>query len=116
MSSTEFRAAGLHKLTPQEMDRLNTWLLGYSQRLVQLAKSNQARPKVSTTPTEYTVDVSHNDELFIINGEKFEARTYCFNVNKGDRVMFIEGNALGACASAEFLDLDTDVRCEVWCE
>lgn len=32
--------------------------------------------------TEYEVEVSHNDELFIINGEKYEAKTYCFNMEK----------------------------------
>ena len=32
----------------------------------------------------YVIEVSHNDELFIINGEKFEAQSYCFDVEAGD--------------------------------
>ena len=60
--------------------------------------------------------VSNNDELFIINGEKFEAQTYCFNMNVGDKVIFLEGSPLGACASAELLNLHTNNRCRVWCQ
>lgn len=64
----------------------------------------------------YEIEVSHNDELFVINGEKFEAKTYCFNMEEGDRVIFIEGSALGACASATLINLRTKQKCEVWCE
>jgi len=66
--------------------------------------------------TEYEIEVSHNDELFIINGEKYEAKTYCFNMEEGDRVIFLEGSPYGACASAKILNLRTKKACEVWCE
>ena len=66
--------------------------------------------------TEYEIEVSHDDELFIINGEKYEAKTYCFNMEKGDRVIFLEGSPYGACASAKLLNLRTKQVCEVWCE
>lgn len=66
--------------------------------------------------TEYDIEVSHNDELFIINGEKYEAKTYCFNMEEGDRVIFLEGSPYGACASASILNLRTKKVCEVWCE
>lgn len=66
--------------------------------------------------TEYEIEVSHNDELFIINGEKYEAQTYCFNMEEGDKVIFIEGSAFGACASAEILNLRTKKICKVWCQ
>lgn len=69
-----------------------------------------------TSRTSYEIEVSHNDELFVINGEKFEAQTYCFNMEEGDRVIFIEGSALGACTSATLLNLRTKNKCEVWCE
>lgn len=64
----------------------------------------------------YEIEVSHNDELFIINGEKYEAKTYCFNMEKGDRVVFIEGSALGVCVSAKIVNTRTNRVCEVWCE
>jgi hypothetical protein len=73
-------------------------------------------PRPSAAATSYIVEVAHNDELFIINGEKFDAQTYCFNVERGDRVVFLEGSALGACASARFLDLRTEEECAVWCD
>lgn len=65
---------------------------------------------------EYEVEMSYNDELFIINGEKYEAKTYCFNVEEGDTVIFIEGSSYGACASAKFFNTRTKKVCEVWCE
>ena len=69
-----------------------------------------------TSRPSYEIEVSHNDELFVINGEKFEAKSYCFNMDEGDRVIFIEGSALGVCASATLLNLRTKQKCEVWCE
>jgi ribosomal protein S17 len=66
--------------------------------------------------TSYVIEVSHNDELFIINGEKFKAKTYCFNMNEGDRVIFISGRPTGVCVSAELLNLRTQRVCRVWCE
>ncbi len=64
----------------------------------------------------YTVDAAANDETFIINNEKFSAKTYCFNINEGDEVIFIEGSPFGACVSAEFLNLKTKEKCAVWCD
>ncbi len=69
-----------------------------------------------TSRPSYEIEVSHNDELFVINGEKFEAKTYCFNMEEGDRVIFLDGSPLGACASATLLNLRTRDKCEVWCE
>lgn len=66
--------------------------------------------------TSYSIEVSHDDELFIINGEKFEAKTSCFNMKEGDKVIFLEGSPYGACASAELLNLRTKNTCRVWCE
>jgi hypothetical protein len=66
--------------------------------------------------TKYEIEVSHDDELFIINEERYEARTYCFNMEEGDKVIFIKGSPYGACASAEILNLRTNKVCKVWCE
>jgi hypothetical protein len=66
--------------------------------------------------TEYEIEVSHDDELFIINGERFEARIYCFDMKEGDKVTFLKGSPYGACASAELLNLRTNKICKVWCE
>jgi hypothetical protein len=64
----------------------------------------------------YVIEHSHNDELFIINGETFEAKTYCLSMNEGDEVIFLDGSPHGSCASAEVLNIRTKDRCELWCE
>jgi hypothetical protein len=66
--------------------------------------------------TSYEIEVSHNDELFIINGEKYKAKTYCFGMERGDRVIFLEGSPYGSCSSANLLNLRTNRTCNVWCE
>ena len=66
--------------------------------------------------SEYEIQKTVNDETFIINGNVFKAKTYCFNVNDGDRVIFIKGSAYGSCASASFVNLRSKKVCEVWCE
>ena len=71
---------------------------------------------LASAATSHVIDVSHNDELFVINGEKFEAKTYCFNIEEGDRVIFIEGSPFGACTSAVLLNIRTRNTCKVWCE
>lgn len=72
--------------------------------------------KTASAAMTYYIEVSHNDEFFIINGEKYSAKTYCFNMNEGDEVIFIEGNPFGACATAKILNLRTRETCELWCE
>ena len=72
--------------------------------------------RIAMAKPKYEIETSINDEKFIINGELFEAKTYCFNMEEGDMVVFIEGNANGACASAKFINLRNGNVCEVWCE
>ncbi|HYN16187.1 MAG TPA: hypothetical protein VES66_10425 [Terriglobales bacterium] len=69
-----------------------------------------------SAPSPYVIEASANDETFVINGEVFKAKTYCFNFDKGDKVIFLEGSPLGACASAKLLNLRTEKICDVWCE
>lgn len=64
----------------------------------------------------YLIEVAHNDELFIINGEKYEAKTYCLGWNEGEEIIFLEGSALGVCVSAKLLNVGRQEVCEVWCE
>ena len=66
--------------------------------------------------SEYEIESSDNDEIFIINGEKYKAKTYCSGMETGDKVVFTQGNAFGTCTSAEILNLRTQKSCKVWCE
>lgn len=65
---------------------------------------------------KYYIEHSVNDETFIINGEVFKAKTYCFGMNEGDAVIFIEGSPNGVCVSAKIYNLRTEKTCNVWCE
>ena len=73
-------------------------------------------PFTAFSATAYEIESAVNDEKFVINGELFEAKTYCLGWEEGQRVIFIEGSALGACATAELYNLDREEKCEVWCE
>lgn len=71
---------------------------------------------LASAQRSYVIEVSYNDEFFIINGAKFKAMTYCFNMREGDRVTFLRGSPSGACSSAEVLNLRTERTCRLWCE
>ena len=113
MTVNEFNAAGLNKLSPEELTALDRWFVRTLTDFGQRAAATSSSSAVTGT---YPIEASVNDETFVINSEVFKARTYCFNVEKGDRVKFVEGNALGACASAKFVNMRTGNVCEVWCE
>jgi hypothetical protein len=115
MTANEFKAAGLNKLTPEELRSLDQWFARVITTVAQLTGSSSVG-STTTMPGTYPIEAAVNDETFIINGEVFKAQTYCFNVNRGDRVKFIEGSAFGACASAKFLNMRTGDICSVWCE
>jgi len=80
-----------------------------------IGQKSKNRAGSRTSAPGYEIEASANDETFVINGEVFTAKTYCFNFDRGDRVMFIDGAATGACASATLLNLRTGEVCEVWC-
>jgi hypothetical protein len=91
-----------------------------SQTIPSQTNTQQPTPRyaapIRSTSSNYEIEVSHNDELFVINGGKFTSKTYCFDWDKGDRVMFIEGSPYGACVSAVLVNMRTKKTCEVWCE
>ncbi len=70
----------------------------------------------ATAASSYEIEAAGNDEKFIINGEVFEAKTYCLGWDEGDKVIFLDGSANGACASAKLYNLNRKETCEVWCE
>lgn len=64
----------------------------------------------------YYIEHVYNDELFIINGEKFEAKTYCLGWDEGNEVKFVEGSPYGVCTSALIYNKTRNDTCSVWCE
>lgn len=73
-------------------------------------------PTTAISVTSYETEIAYNDELLIINSEKFKAKTYCFNMEEGNTIIFLEGSPKGVCVSAELLNLSTKNTCRVWCE
>jgi hypothetical protein len=61
MSSEEFKAAGLNKLTPDELAKLNAWLQGYRQTTEQAAEKKGA---ARAARTKLDVLVSRVDGTF----------------------------------------------------
>jgi hypothetical protein len=115
MAKTEFQAAGLTKLTPEELQVLDKWLQRYTDQV--LAQATQRQGLVDDTQQKsYQIEVSHDDQYFVINGQNYRARTFCYNMLVGDRVIFLEGNEYGNCTTAVITNLRTGQTCEVWCE
>lgn len=71
--------------------------------------------KKSGGKASFYIEHSYDDVFFIINDEKFEAKTFCNFWNEGDKVIFIDGNAFGACATAKIYNQNRKEVCEVWC-
>ena len=111
-----------------QMDKDTQTLTGWSENMGEYRASQQRiytaaaainqsyTPTTASTSRKYEVESSVNDEVFVIEGEVFKAKVYCFNVNEGDKVIFIEGKPGGTCVSAEFINLRTSSSCRVWCE
>ena len=102
-------------LTRDELARVNEAETRAAKKARQ-AQTSLAYAAPISARDGYLIEVAHNDELFIINGEKYEAETYCLGWDEGDKVIFVEGSAFGACASAKLFNLNRKESCDVWCE
>ena len=87
-----------------------------SAEVTPMALDNSTRAPSQSARGSFVIQASANDETFVINDNVFKAQTYCFNFDQGDKVIFVEGSPLGACASAKLLNLRTEKVCSVWCE
>lgn len=65
--------------------------------------------------TTYDIEAAVNDEKFIIDGEVYEAQTWCMNWSEGEQVIFLDGTP-GICTSAELFNVNRRDTCKVWCE
>ena len=89
---------------------------GESAEVMPLAATARRRGTAGAARAGYIIEASANDDTFVINGEAFEAKTYCFGFERGDRVRFLSGSPLGTCVSATILNVRSGKTCEVWCE
>lgn len=65
--------------------------------------------------TTYDIEAIANDEKLIIDGELYEAKTWCMHWSEGESVIFLDGTP-GVCVSAELFNVNRRETCEVWCE
>jgi len=112
-----FLGIGAHLLIPDSNQKCKIW---NSEFIGQWNDSTRQKSQKLDSPevrrSNYYIEASYNDEIFIINGEKYEAKTYCFDMQRGDPVIFLEGSPLGVCVSAVILNLRTQKECRCWCE
>lgn len=109
MSASEFKAAGLDKLSEAELQELDKWISKYSVTVYRMATGAGAAGK------RVTIEKAINDRTFIIAGKVFEAQTFCVGTLDGDSVQFTESGP-GICFSAKFVNLRTGQMCDVWCK
>ena len=64
----------------------------------------------------YPVQEVLKDEIYIINGYRYEAMTACEGIAEGDWVVFLQGSPYGTCSSAVIQNLYTGATCSLWCD
>jgi tetratricopeptide (TPR) repeat protein len=102
----------LNAIEADRLDRERKLLVEEKRKLEVL----QLNTDHSSSGCSHQIEVNKNDDFFLINGEKFEAKSYCLGFEEGDMVRFLEESPLGACASAKILNCSNNKTCEVWCE
>lgn len=102
MSEEEFRAAGLHKLSPAEREALNRWLVGYTAEDAQVLRHSSEEVRQAEQDIRIEAEVKgfrgwNGDTLFPLdNGQMWRQRLdgrFAYNGNDG-RVV-IEKNFFG---------------------
>ena len=64
----------------------------------------------------YEIEAINNmEDKLVINSEVFEAQTYCYGFEEGDKVIFIEGDANAVCTSAKIFNTRNENTCSLWC-
>ena len=120
LSTLQYLSVELYSRFPDDIRLQNLALALFRaaefQGGVELPPGTETSGTLSRRGRGYPIEVAHNDELFVINGEKYEAKTYCLGWQEGEAILFLEGSAFGACASAKLLNVDREEVCEVWCE
>lgn len=84
------------------------------KRLINESSARRGKFRLSYESQE--IEVAHKERVFIINGDKYEAKTSCFDFERGDKVVFLEGRPLGVCVSTELLNVRNDRVCRIWCQ
>lgn len=71
---------------------------------------------IAANPTPYFLlqNDPTDDEHFVILNKVFEAKTYCFGWDQGDRIVFVDGDP-EACTDVVVYNQRIRETCEMWC-
>lgn len=61
------------------------------------------------------IEKSYDDEEFVIDGDEYKAFGYCFDMKKGDPVIFVVDEPGSLCITAQILNLRTMRGCSIFC-
>ena len=113
-SYTGTAGRGSEVLLFKDVIQWKIWIKGNKVFRVDLHKS----PTHCTPPssTIYKIQAVGSGDKIVLNGEFFDPKLFCSRWSKGDRVIFLDGSALGVCVSATLFNLDSLEACEVWCD
>lgn len=77
MAPNEFRRCGLHRLSEQELDNLNTWLATYTARVSTAAKSPEKSPQLVDLSTLEGAIIVAEDGQFLgkITANEFDTKS-----------------------------------------
>jgi hypothetical protein len=82
--------------------------------LFAIAMSSSTTIAANQTPYFAVQNDPTDDEHFVIINKVFEAKTYCFGWDQGDRVTFVEGDP-DACVDVVVYNQRVHKTCEMWC-
>ena len=92
----------------------STWINNKCD-IVLMEDSSGNKNNSGSSSDSYKIELSYNNELFIINSISYKARTNCYNMEKGDEVAFVDGIPQEACTSTTVINLRTNDKCELRC-
>lgn len=124
MTYSEFKASGLTRQTPDEINALNEWLNKFIAGRLKNAAPEEEGEKKSRGLLElfgnpegvpYKIQKVKKKKLKI-NNREYEMIRSCEGFEKGDKIKFIKGSAHGLCETATILHMVSSARCDVWCD
>ena len=124
MTYSEFKASGLTKQTPDEINALNEWLNKFiAGRLKNAAPEEEGEKKSrglfdllgNPEGVPYKIQRVKKKKLEI-NNREYEMIRSCEGFEEGDKIKFIKGSAHGLCDTATIVHTESSARCDVWCD
>lgn len=132
MTQREFSMTGLNKLSENEIEALNQWLVplikdepkqSERKKSLPIKESKEKKKKGlfqqlfgGVNYKTYEIQDVRSNHSFIINDNRFDSTSICPGYKVGDEVIFTEGSASGSCDLAEFSRSDGSDLCEALCK